>query len=57
VPDQVALVPECTECGAQWLPGDLGRWHAYLGVDEDLDESAEVGFYCPDCAEREFGGA
>jgi hypothetical protein len=25
--------------------------------DEDLDESAEVGFYCPDCAEREFGGA
>jgi hypothetical protein len=36
--DQVALVPECAECGARWLPGDPERWRPYLGVDEDLDE-------------------
>jgi len=22
----------------------------------DLDEAAELGFYCPECAEREFRG-
>ncbi len=29
----------------------------YLGCDEHFDEPPEVVFYCPECAEREFGGA
>jgi hypothetical protein len=37
------------QCG---LPDDPERWRAYLGIDEDLDESAEVVFYSPPCAER-----
>jgi hypothetical protein len=51
--ESVALIPQCAECGAFWLPADEERWRAYLGGD-DLDESAEVVFCCPDCAEREF---
>jgi hypothetical protein len=47
------LVLKCAECGAAWLPTDEARWSAYLGGD-DLDESGEVIWYCPGCAEREF---
>jgi hypothetical protein len=39
---------------ARWLPADKDRWSAYLG-GEDLDEPAELVFYCPECGEREFG--
>jgi hypothetical protein len=46
------LLPGCAECGALWLPADDERWAAYLTDDEP----PEVAFYCPDCAEREFGG-
>ena len=53
--DRVALIPECAECQATWLPADEGRWRAYLDCEEDLDAPAEVVFYCPACAEREFG--
>lgn len=53
--ERVALVPRRTECEAAWLPADEERWRAYLGCDEDLDEPAEVLFYCPECSEREFG--
>ena len=53
--ESVALIPECAECGARWLPADEDRWRAYLGVDEHLDEPAEVVILCPTCAEREFG--
>jgi hypothetical protein len=49
--ESVALIPECAECDSRWLPADEGRWSAYL-ID---DESPELAFYCPDCAEREFG--
>ena len=49
----VALIPRCTECEAAWLPADEERWRAYHAGD-DLDEPAELLFYCPDCAEREF---
>jgi len=42
---------------AVWLPADEDRWQAHLGCDEHLDEPAEVVLYCPECAEREFGGA
>ena len=41
-----ALIPKCAECEALWLPADEERWRAYLGCDEDLDEPAEVVFYC-----------
>jgi hypothetical protein len=53
-PERVAPVLRCTECEAHWLPADEERWRAYHGGD-DLDEPAEVFFYCRACAEREFG--
>jgi predicted RNA-binding Zn-ribbon protein involved in translation (DUF1610 family) len=46
--ESIALIPRCTECEARWLPADEERWRAYLTDDE-------VVFYCPQCAEREFG--
>ncbi len=54
-PVGVALIPKCAECKAVWLPAGEERWRAYLGSD-DLDEPSELVFYCPHCAEREFGG-
>jgi hypothetical protein len=39
---------------ARWLPGDSERWQAHLGCDENLDEPAELVFYCSAFAEREF---
>jgi hypothetical protein len=47
--EQVARIPQCAEWGERWLPRDGERWHAYLDTD------SELVFYCPDCAEREFG--
>jgi hypothetical protein len=38
-----------------WLPADEQRWRTYH-VGDDLDEPAELVFYCPACAERELGG-
>ena len=55
--EDVALVQRCAECGALWRPNDRERWRAYLGYEDDLDERAELFFYCPECAEREFGRA
>jgi hypothetical protein len=52
--EQVALFPQCIECDRRWLPADDERWRAYLGGD-DLEQPAELVFYCSDCAEREFG--
>ena len=46
--EQVALIPQCAECGEIWLSGDKERWRAYLDTD------SELVFYCPECAEREF---
>jgi hypothetical protein len=50
--ESVALIPTCVECDARWLPADEERWAAYLTDDEP----AEVAFFCPACAKREFGG-
>jgi len=45
---------ECAECGRIAEP-DAKGWGAYLGrVDED-DETPVLIFYCPECAEIEFG--
>jgi hypothetical protein len=50
---EVAFITTCAVCHRQWLPDDDERWRAYhVG---DLDEPAEIVFYCPKCAEREFG--
>jgi hypothetical protein len=46
---QAALTPPCAECGERWLAADATRWRAYLTIDDEL------AFYCPECAEREFG--
>jgi hypothetical protein len=45
---QVAVIPQCAECGDFWLPDDVDRWRAYLDTDD------EVVIFCPECAEREF---
>jgi hypothetical protein len=47
--EQVALIPQCAESGERRLPDDDDRWRAYLDTDDELV------FYCPECAEREFG--
>ena len=47
--EQVAVIPECLECWARWLPDDPERWQLREGA---LDEFA---WYCRECAEREFG--
>jgi hypothetical protein len=47
-----ALIPYCEECRELWLPGDRDRWHAYWIDDGEEDK---LLFYCPECADREFG--
>jgi hypothetical protein len=48
--ESVALIAECVECGALWLPADEERWQAWL----TCDEPPEIAFYCPACGDREF---
>jgi hypothetical protein len=50
----VALVPKCVECDEIWLPWDAARWRAYIGGADAIDPG-EVFFYCPECANREYG--
>jgi len=49
--ESIALIPQCAECGEVWLPADSERWAAHLTDDEP----PELAFYCPSCAESEFG--
>jgi hypothetical protein len=49
--EQVALIPQCAECGDLWLAGDAERWHCYVADDGPQDR---LVFYCAECAEREF---
>jgi hypothetical protein len=51
--ESAALIPRCAECEARWLPADEERWQAHW-VDDGPEE--KLIFYCPECAEREFGG-
>jgi hypothetical protein len=43
----------CVECGrrsdALWT-----RWRGYRVDDPETDSGPELGFYCPECAKREF---
>lgn len=41
----------CTEC-RRWDDGTQQGWKAYLTDDEP----ASTALFCPECAEREFGG-
>ncbi|HEU5362731.1 MAG TPA: hypothetical protein VFU56_05270 [Gaiellaceae bacterium] len=47
-------IVECRECGissgAFWI-----RWRAYRCDDPERDEPPTLAFYCPACADREFG--
>jgi hypothetical protein len=44
----------CTDCG-RWSDDEARRWRAVLAGDADIEDTLEVVFFCPDCAEREFG--
>jgi len=50
-----ARTVRCVECGissgAFWV-----GWRAYRTDDPELGESPQLGFYCPACSIREFGG-
>jgi RNA polymerase subunit RPABC4/transcription elongation factor Spt4 len=43
----------CVECGRR-SDAEARGWHGYL-VDTDDDGADEVVFFCPRCADREFG--
>jgi hypothetical protein len=51
--ESVALIPRCAECDVGWLPADEECWRAYLTEDEP----AELAFYCPECADEQFGNS
>lgn len=54
MPD-VAFIPTCAECHRQWSPDDEERWRAYHVGDDPYGTAEDIVFYCPECAEPEFG--
>jgi hypothetical protein len=50
--DPVAVIPQCEECRRVWLGGDDERWRSYW-IDDGPED--RLAFWCPECAEREFG--
>ena len=52
--ERTGRVVLCVECGSSsWL-----RWKgrgAYRCEDSETNEPPEIAFYCPSCAEHEFG--
>jgi hypothetical protein len=52
--DHRATTVQCVECnsssGLYWQ-----GWRAYRVDDPDTDELPALAFYCPTCAQREFG--
>jgi hypothetical protein len=50
-----ARVVACAECGC--LSGlRWAGWRAHRIDDPELDEPPALAFFCPACADREFGG-
>jgi hypothetical protein len=49
--EPIGLIHRCAD-EAVWLSADDERWSAYLTDDEP----PELAFYCPKCADNEFGG-
>jgi hypothetical protein len=50
-----AEVLVCVECSAFSIEHAWG-WRAYRMDDPEHGDLPELAFYCPVCAEREFGG-
>jgi hypothetical protein len=48
----LSVFPQCEECREVWLPFDRDRWEAHW-IDDAPEE--KLIFFCPECAEREFG--
>jgi hypothetical protein len=44
----------CEECGVQ-AAGHARGWRGYRIDDPEDGDLPEMGFFCPDCAYREFG--
>jgi hypothetical protein len=49
----LSFIFTCAVCRRPWVADDE-RWRAYH-VGDDPSEPAELVFYYPECAEREFG--
>jgi len=53
---QAVTTVRCAECkcssGLYWQ-----GWRAYRVDDPELGEPPAIAFYCPACADREFGAA
>jgi hypothetical protein len=49
--ERVALIPHCAEGDVIWLPAGEDRWEAHLTDNKP----PEIAFFCPDCADTEFG--
>jgi hypothetical protein len=43
----------CLECDCE--TEEARGWRGYLIDDPEDDEAPSVVFYCPECADREFG--
>jgi hypothetical protein len=50
----VAIVPACEECDERWLPADSKPWRARAEFIPGSGPGDRLGFWCPDCWEREF---
>jgi len=44
----------CEECGVQ-ATGAAWEWRGYRIDDPEDGDPPEIGFFCPECAYREFG--
>jgi hypothetical protein len=52
--DQDVHVLACVECPRVSSVSARG-WKAFRSDDPEVDEQPRLSFYCPACAEREFG--
>lgn len=46
----------CVECGVAPSDGRARGWRSYRWDEPNTDDPPSLAFYCPDCAERGFGG-
>ena len=46
----------CAECPRVSSVSARG-WKAFRSDDPEVDEHPRLSFYCPECAEREFGAS
>jgi hypothetical protein len=46
----------CAECPRVSSVNARG-WKAFRSDDPEVDEHPRLSFYCPECAEREFGAS